>query len=38
VNLCSFYFYKIIGKLTSSLKLQEFIFHNIPVISSTTSE
>ena len=25
VNLCVFYFYKLIGKLTASLKFQEFI-------------
>ena len=24
VNLCAFYFYKLIGKLTASLQLQEF--------------
>ena len=24
VNLCDFYFYKVIGKLTASLQLQEF--------------
>jgi hypothetical protein len=35
VNLCAFYFYKIIGKLTSLLQLQEFSFRNITVTSST---
>ena len=25
VNLCVFYFYKLIGKLTASLKIQEFL-------------
>jgi hypothetical protein len=28
VNLCAFYFYKLIGKLTAFLQLQEFSFHN----------
>jgi hypothetical protein len=28
VNLCAFYFYKLIGKLTAFLQLQEFNFRN----------
>ena len=32
VNLFSFYFYKLIGKLTSSLQLQEFSQSNPPVV------
>ena len=35
VNLCSFYFYKFIGKLTAFLQLQEFSLCNITVVSST---
>ena len=35
VNLCVFYFYKFIGKLTSFLHLQEFSWWNITVTSST---
>jgi hypothetical protein len=34
-DLCSFYFYKLIGKLTVSLQFQEFNLHNIVI--STTS-
>jgi hypothetical protein len=37
VNLCVFYFYKLIGKLTAFLQLQEFILLNLPVASSTTA-
>jgi hypothetical protein len=37
VNLCTFYFYKLIGKLTSSLQLQEFSLWNPTVTSSTTN-
>ena len=37
VNLCDFYFYKIIGKLTAFFQLQEFSLHNITVVSSTSS-
>jgi hypothetical protein len=37
VNLCDFYFYKLIGKLTSFLQLQEFSFRNLPVTSCTTT-
>ncbi len=36
-NLCAFYFYKLIGKLTAFLQLQEFSLHNLPVVSSTTA-
>ena len=36
VNLCDFYSYKIIGKLTSFLHLQEFNLFNLPVTSSTS--
>ncbi len=32
VNLCAFYFYKLIRKLTSSLQLQEFVLRNITVM------
>ncbi len=31
VNFCAFHFYKLIGKLTASLQLQEFSLCNIPV-------
>jgi hypothetical protein len=34
VNLCAFYFYKLIGKLTAFLQLQEFSLRNVPVASS----
>jgi hypothetical protein len=37
VNLCAFYFYKLIGKLTASLQFQEFSLRNLPVDSSTTA-
>jgi len=37
VNLCSIYFYNLIGKLTVSLQLQEFSFHNLTVDSSTST-
>ncbi len=37
VNLCSFYFYKLIGKLTGFLQLQEFSLRKMTVASSTTS-
>ncbi len=37
VTFCSFYFYKLIGKLTAFLQLQEFSFRNQPVVSSTTA-
>ena len=30
VNLCTFYFYRLIGKLTDFFHLQEFIYHNQP--------
>ncbi len=36
VNLCDFYFYKIIGKLTGFLQIQEFSLRNQTVDSSTT--
>ena len=35
VNLCTFYFYKVIGKLTAFLQPQEFSVRNITVTSST---
>ena len=35
VNLCAFYFYKLIGKLTAFLQPQEFSLRNITVASST---
>jgi hypothetical protein len=34
VNLCSFYFYKLKGKLTAFLQLQEFSLRILPVASS----
>ena len=37
VNWCSFYSYRIIGKLTDFFHLQEFIFLNLTVTSSTTT-
>jgi hypothetical protein len=37
VNLCDFYFYKLIGKQTFFLNLQEFNLHNPTVTSSTTA-
>ena len=37
VNLWAFYFYKLTGKLTATLQLQEFILRNMTVISSTTN-
>jgi hypothetical protein len=37
VNLCAFYFYKLIGKLTAFWQLQEFSLRNLPVDSSTSS-
>ena len=37
VKLCDFYFYKLIGKLTAFLQLQEFSLRNLPVPSSTTA-
>ena len=36
VNLYVFYFYKVIGKLTVLLQLQEFSLHNMTVSSSTS--
>ena len=36
VNLCDFYSYKLIGKLTAFLQLQEFSLHN-PIVSSSTT-
>ena len=36
-KLFSFYFYKLIGKLTAFLQLQDFSFHNPTVASSTTT-
>jgi hypothetical protein len=35
VKLCTFYFYKVIGKLTSSLQFQEFSLLNITVPQQT---
>ena len=37
VNLCDFYSYKLIGKLTAFLQLQEFSFRNMTVDSSTST-
>jgi hypothetical protein len=37
VNLCDLYSYKVIGKLTGFLQLQEFNLDNLPVVSSTSS-
>ena len=37
VNLCAFYFYKLIGKLTASLQTQEFSLRNMTVTSSTST-
>jgi hypothetical protein len=37
VNLCDFYFYKLIGKVTAFLQLQEFSLHNLPVVSSSST-
>ncbi len=37
VNLCAFYFYKLIVKLTAFLQLQGFSLRNLPVASSTTA-
>ncbi len=36
VTLCVFYFYKLIGKLTAFLQLQEFSLRNMTVDSSTS--
>ena len=36
VNLCDFYSYKLIGKLTAFLQLQEFSLRNMTVNNSTT--
>jgi hypothetical protein len=36
VNLCDFYFYRLIGKLTAFLHLQDFSLRNLTVTSSTT--
>jgi hypothetical protein len=35
VNLSDFYSYRLIGKLTAFLQLQEFSLHNLTVTSST---
>jgi hypothetical protein len=37
VNLSDFYSYRLIGKLTAFLKLQEFSLRNLPVVSSTSA-
>jgi hypothetical protein len=37
VNLSDFYSYRLIGKLTAFLQLQEFVLHNLPVASSTSA-
>jgi hypothetical protein len=37
VNLSDFYSYRLIGKLTAFLQLQEFSLRNLPVTSSTTA-
>jgi hypothetical protein len=36
VNLSDFYSYRLIGKLTAFLQLQEFSLRNLPVASSTS--
>jgi hypothetical protein len=36
VNLCVFYFYNLIGKLTTFFQSQEISFRYLPVVSSTT--
>ena len=36
VNSCAFYSYRLIGKLTAFLHLQEFSLRNLTVVSSTT--
>ena len=36
VNLCVFYSYSLIGKLTTLFQFQHFRFRNLPVVSSTT--
>jgi hypothetical protein len=37
VNLCAFYSYRLIGKLTAFFQLQEFSLRNMTVASSTTT-
>ncbi len=37
VNFCEFHFYKLMGDYWPVFKLQEFIFHNVPVTRTTTS-
>jgi hypothetical protein len=37
VNVCAFYFYKLIGKLNASFQLQEFRLRNTTVTTSTSS-
>jgi hypothetical protein len=37
VNLSDFYSYRLIGKLTAFLQLQEFSLRNSPVASSTSA-
>ncbi len=37
MNLCAFYFYRLIGKLTAFLQFQEFSLRNMTVASSTTA-
>ncbi len=37
VTLCAFFFYKLIGKLTAFLQLQEFSLRNMTMVSSTTA-
>ena len=37
VNLCVFYFYRLIGKLTAFLQLQEFSLRNVAVDGSTSA-
>ncbi len=38
VNLCDFYSYSLIGKLTACLQVQDFSFRNLAVDSSTSSD
>jgi hypothetical protein len=37
VNLCAFYSYRLVGKLTAFLQLQEFSLRNQTVVSSSTA-
>jgi hypothetical protein len=37
VNLCDFYFYRLVGKLTAFLQLQELSLRNLPLDCSTSA-